>query len=71
MNKNNERRFKKMEKAIEKKLNPYFDEEMVILVNKNKNETREQKIAEKENELGCKINRNKLLIVNIGGLNRI
>ena len=63
-------RLNKLEKEVEKMLNPYFDEGIVIWVNINKGETVEGKIVEEEKRLGRKINRNKAMIVRVSGLSR-
>jgi hypothetical protein len=57
-------------KTIEQILNPLINE-AVIIVNKNKGETVEQKIAEKEKELHGKINRKKAMIVMVSGIDEI
>ena len=63
-------RLNKLEKEVEKMLNPYFDEGIVIWVNINKGETVEGKIVEEEKRLGRKINRNNAMIVRVSGLSR-
>jgi hypothetical protein len=70
MQNNLSNRLNKLEKEVEKMLNPYFDEGIVIWVNIDKGETVEGKIAEEEKKLGRKINRNKAMIVRVSGLSR-
>jgi hypothetical protein len=66
-----ENRLTKVENAIEKKINPISDETQMILVNVSQGETNDQKFAEREKELGCKLNRSKVIFLKITGLSRI
>lgn len=71
MKSNLDKRLTQVEKAIERQNNPFIDEDIAILVNVSQGETEDSKLAEKEKELGCKINRKKVLFVCIRGLEEI
>ena len=64
--KNFKSRIHKLESLINSQLN-----EVVILVNLTKRETVEGKVLEKENELQKKINRSKMFVIAVSGLERI
>jgi len=64
-------RLKKVEKEVEKMLNPFNDEGRIILVFLDKGETNEGKIAEEEKKLGRKINSNKVIFVRIHGMDSL
>ncbi|MBK9097534.1 MAG: hypothetical protein IPM14_05270 [bacterium] len=70
MRSNLEKRLEKLEKAIVKILNPNYDKGELIVVLPDHGETLEQKIAERERELGHRINRNKVLYVSIEGITK-
>lgn len=70
MKSNLENRLKKIENALEDIVNPLANN-VTIFVLKDKGETLEENIAEKENELKKKINRNTMISINVRGLNRI
>jgi hypothetical protein len=61
-------RLAKVEAAIEKKLNPFSDKGDILLVLPDKGETPEQKLAEREKELGYKLNRSKVIYFCVYGI---
>jgi hypothetical protein len=67
---NFETRITKIEKVMEKFLNPFIDD-VVIFVNKNKSESVNKKIEATEEVLRSKINRDSLCLLIISGLDRI
>jgi len=59
----------KLEKMIDKILNP--SEEISFIVNISAGETKESKIAEYEKESGKKVNKEKSFIIVVSGCSRI
>lgn len=71
MRSNFNNRLNKIEKGIEKKLNPMSDKGDIIIFLPDKGETPEQKLAERERQLGYKLNRSKVLFFRVRGIDRI
>lgn len=61
-------RLSRVENVIEKKLNPMSDKGDFLLVLPDKGETPEQKLAEREQQLGYKLNRSKVMYLCIYGI---
>ena len=63
--KNNYNRIEKLERAVHEILNPEDSRVFPILVDKIKGETEKQKIFEMEKELGRKLNKKKIFLIQI------
>jgi len=66
-----DKRIAKIEHTVERRNNPFIDEDIAILVNVSQGETPDSKLAEEEKKFGCKINRKKVLFVCVSGLDEI